>query len=225
MRYLVGIPCLYGFGHTRDAIESVIHKKDVDLLLIDNGAEHEVSQLIKGYKDNYPNVTVIKNEVNIFVNPAWNQIINVFLMYNHDYLLIMNSDLILHSKWRDVLDYYLTKYPNQIPVPYITTDSSQLNKSVQLNYDNDEVYNSTPGVCIVISKNHANKIYPIPQQIKVWFGDNWIYDNLRGMGYRTVVLPSFISYHSGSQNVSRLEGISEIIENDKIEWSKIITKP
>lgn len=50
MRYLIGIPCLYGEGHTREAIDSVVNNPNVDLLLIDNGAEKPVHDLINYYE-------------------------------------------------------------------------------------------------------------------------------------------------------------------------------
>lgn len=220
MRYLVGIPCLYGAGHTKEAIESVVHKDNVDLLLIDNGSEQAVKELLNGYAQR-ENVHVIRNLENIYVNPAWNQIILHFLTHDYDYLLIMNSDLILHKDWSNVLDFYLNTHPDIIPVPVISTDSRIANKKVELSFSYTEVFEGTPGVLIVLNKEHAYNIYPIPEIIKVWFGDNWIYENLRGMGYRTLVLNNLLSYHSGSQTVSKVKGISEIIEQDKIEWGKL----
>jgi GT2 family glycosyltransferase len=108
MKYLVGIPCLYGAGHTKEAIESVVNKPGVDLLLIDNGAEQSVKEVLHSYS-NRLNVKIIINPVNIYVNPAWNQILNHFLNNKYDYLLIMNSDLILHKDWKNILDAYLNE--------------------------------------------------------------------------------------------------------------------
>ena len=59
-------------------------------------------------------------------------------------------------------------------------------------------------------------IYPIPETLKVWFVDNWIFDGLRKLGYKTLVLKNLLTYHSWSQTVSKVKGISEIIEQDKL---------
>lgn len=218
MKYLVGIPCLYGAGHTLEAIESVAYKEDVSLVIVDNGAEEQVKNVISAY-DNWEKVTVIHNKENIYVNPAWNQIIKNFLSSDSDYLLIMNSDLILRVDWKTELDAYLSKNPNDIPVPLILTNKDVLNRD--FGNSEQEVFEGTPGVLIILNKVQANLIYPIPETIKVWFGDNWIYEGLRKLGYKTVVLSKLVSYHSGSQNVSKVKGISEIIENDKLEWAKL----
>jgi vacuolar-type H+-ATPase subunit F/Vma7 len=218
MKYLVGIPCLYGADHCKDAIESVVHKDNVDVLLIDNGAEPRVKELLHRYSLK-ENVLVISNPVNIYVNPAWNQIISHFLKSNYEYLLIMNSDLILQKDWDKVLDYYFKEYPNIVPIPTIGNNSKM--GGVTLNFDYTEVNGGIPGVLIVINKKHAELIYPIPETLKIWFGDNWIYDGLRRLGYKTLVLKNLLSYHLWSQTVSKVSGISELIEQDKLEWEKL----
>lgn len=219
MKYLVGIPCLYGVVHTHEAIESVHNSGDVNLILIDNGAEQSVKDLISACK-HYLNIYIIKNTENIYVNPAWNQIIKHFLGSNSDYLMIMNSDLVLHKDWKSVLDNHFEKHPGIIPVPVISNNKNILNNPIQ-NNEQIEVFEGTPGVLIILNKVQASLIYPIPETIRVWFGDNWIYEGLRRWGYKTMVLNNLLTYHSGSQNVSKVKGISEIIEQDKIAWAKL----
>lgn len=220
MKYLIGIPCLYGAGHTIEAIRSVIHANDTDLILIDNGAERDVSEVLVKFAAQNKNVGIIRNQENIYVNPAWNQIIKYFLGSNSDYLMIMNSDLVLHKNWKNVLDNHFENYSEIIPVPVISNNRNILD-SCHMEGNKTEVFEGTPGVLIILNKVQANLIYPIPNSIKVWFGDNWIYEGLRKLGYKTVVLNSLLTYHSGSQNVSKVEGIGNIIEQDKIEWEKL----
>lgn len=228
-KYLVGIPCLYGAEHTREAIESVVHKDNVHVLLIDNGAEQSVKDVINSYSKR-SNVFIIHNKENIYVNPAWNQIIDFFLKVNNDpmlnvfgvifdYLLIMNSDLICHPKLFDVLDSSLNE--KEIPIPVISTDKNILNSKLPTQ-EKKIVYEGIPGVLIILNRLQADMIFPIPDTLKVWFGDNWIYDNLRLIGFKTVILSDLITYHSGSQNVSKVKGIGAIIENDKLEWAKLL---
>lgn len=218
MKYLVGIPCLYGAGHTKKAIESVAGKANVDIVLIDNGAEPAVKSLLGVYECR-DNVTVIRNEENIFVNPAWNQIIKHFIDHpEYDYLLIMNSDLILQKDWNLLLDLYFENYPDIIPLPVILNDSTVHGMNINLTLQHEQVFEGTPGVLIILNKKHVKIVYPIPSYIKVWFGDNWIFDILRVVGYQTVIAKNLLSYHAWSQNVSKVEGIHDIIENDKSEW-------
>lgn len=198
---LTGIPCLFGAVHTKASIDSVINESDV--LLIDNGAEQAVKDVISKY-----NCHKIHNKENIFVNPAWNQIISFFLNNDYDTLVIMNSDIIMEKGWSGVLNKVETDI---IAVPNLGSASEDV-----------EVHSGTPGVFIHLNRKQAEIIYPITDCIKVWFGDNWIYQILRTLGYKTIVYHELKAnhYHSGSQNVSRVKGISEIIEEDKRQWAE-----
>lgn len=219
-RYMIGIPCLLGAGHTKEAIESVVNHPDTFVLLIDNGAEQAVKDVLGEYEDR-DNVHVIHNPVNVYVNPAWNQILEFFLGGIADYLLIMNSDLILHKKWKKVLDLTYQEFPDMIPVPVISSDKGILNTPIATYSSYTHIMEGPAGVLIILNKKHAQLVYPIPASIRVWFGDNWIFDRLRNHHYKTLILDNLLTYHSGSQNVSKVPGIAEIIEEDKRAWEFI----
>lgn len=218
MKILVGIPVLTGPEHTREAIESVLDYSGADLLIIDNGSGLDMKEMLSRF--NNTRIYCIENPVNIYVNPAWNQIIKHFLERDYDQLLIMNSDLILCPDWYEVIKKHSELFPNHIAIPNLTNDKSALVKTSG-EYLAVEVFEGTPGVLISLNQEQAKEIYPIPETIKVWFGDNWIYEGLRKKGYRTFVLSNLVGYHSGSQTVSQVPGISEIIEQDKVEWEKL----
>ena len=203
MKLLIGIPCLYNSVVTNEAIAAVINKTDV--LLIDNGAEHPVKEVIA----TYPQAKVIVNPENIYVNPGWNQIIKYFLESDYTHLVIMNSDLIMQEGWYENLETFINHYPF-IPIPVINGDSSE---------GYTEVFSGPPGVFICLTREQVELVYPIPDYLKIWFGDNWIYEILRTK-YKTVVLHNLVARHYHSQSVSQVEGISELIEEDKKNWAE-----
>ena len=224
MRTLVGIPCLYGAAHTEEAIKSIVNHPYVDLLLIDNGAEQSVKDVLMKYAIEKDNVLIIHNPENVYVNPAWNQIMKTFLEKDEwDTCVIMNSDLIMNKKWKEVIDYQITKYKNRVCLPTITDDKKSEYFYVDVDMNGTVVPGGVPGVFIVLTKEQVKAVYPIPEDIKVWFGDNWIYDILRGMGFETTVMSNLLCYHYWSQNVSKVVGISKLIEEDKLQWEKSVS--
>lgn len=216
MKILVAIPCLYGTEHTLEAVNSIVSADGI--LLIDNGAEEGVKNVINSF-DRFSNVHVIRNEENIYVNPAWNQIISFFLNSDFDYLCIMNSDLIMQKDWSGVVARRWMEDPNEILIPKFTQDKELLavnhNTSATLA---KAVHEGTPGVFITLNKTQAKIVYPLPEVCKVWFGDEYIYTILRKLGYKTVIPNNLIAYHYWSQNVQKVQGISELIEQDKKNW-------
>lgn len=195
---LVGIPCLSGAWHTKLAIDSV--SEEADILLIDNDAEKEVKDLLDTYPQGY-----IKNQKNVYVNAAWNQILEVFLISKRSTLIIMNSDLVMSPGWSNKL------VKGNICIP---TDGSHTEDVV--------VTEGTPGVFIHLNREMANIIYPLPDYIKIWFGDQFIYSVLRQLGYKTVVTAGLLANHvnGGSQNVNIVPDKDKIIAEDKRLWGK-----
>ena len=221
IKILVGIPCLYGEGHCREAIESVIHQEGVDVLLIDNGAEQSVSDLIQMYKE-HQNVCVIHNKVNLFVNPAWQQILNVFLSFEeYDYLIIMNSDLIMQKDWAQVVKNRWLANSDEVLIP--SMPDYDRNRSVDTNIlSAQKVTEGTAGVFITLNKKQAKMCSPLPVEIKVWFGDNYFYSILRECGYDTVIPENLLAQHYTSSTIVKVPNISQIIEDDKVAWRDIV---
>jgi len=222
MKILVGIPVLYGYKHTQDAINSVLNQKDVHLLIIDNGATEDLKELFKLYS-HYNNFTVKVNEKNIYVNPAWNQIMYAFLNDYKDYdiLCIMNSDLTMQNNWSDVLRNLYKHNPSGSYCPVVVSDCVKVERMKEVNTTlapSQTVEEGTAGIFITLSREQCEMVYDIPETMKVWYGDNWIYGMLRGMGHKTIIPSNLIAFHGLSQTVSRVEGIDDIIAKDRHEW-------
>lgn len=220
MRILLGIPCLYGGKMCDEAIASVVNKEYVSVLLIDNGAETDVKQVIEKYAQ-LPNVYVIRNSYNKIVNPAWNQIMEFFLdNINYSHLVIMNSDIVMQKDWDKVLINRLAENSDEITVPKVIDDkyfsSIEVNTLVS---EAQKVDSGTAGIFITLNRKQVGIVYPIPEEIKCWYGDNWIYESLRALGYETVIPNNLLCYHAHSQTVQLVKGISEIIEEDKRQWA------
>lgn len=221
MRALIAIPFISGPDHSRLAIESVLNQQYHDLLLIDNGADQQTKAVLNHYHSR-ENVHIISNPENIYVNPAWNQAMQYFICRKqYDVLILMNSDLILHEKWHVELERFFNgENKEHIPVPIISDRPHEYVYSDEFQV----VHGGISGVFIVLNRNIVELVYPVPEEIKVWFGDNWIYDLARGHGFKTGVLKGLITthWHGGSKSIARTPHVSEIIEQDKIAWEKIV---
>jgi GT2 family glycosyltransferase len=217
-RYLIGIPVLYNACVTKTAIDSVIDKENVDVLIIDNGADQDVKDLIYSYGHK---ISIISNYENVYVNPAWNQILNYFLNNEkYDYVCIMNSDIIMQPQFNIVMNEHHEVFPDDILIPKCIDDKTKINEPVDLLIGTvEKVHSGTAGINIILNRKQAKIVFPLPSWILVWFGDQIIYEVLREIGYDTFVLDILICYHYGSQNVKRLPGVSEIIEEDKRQWA------
>lgn len=204
MKILTAIPCLYNATTCKKAIESVVNESDV--LLIDNGADLDVKEVLNEFYKR-PNVFLIKNEVNLYVNKSWNQSMHFFLQWEYEQLVILNSDLILAPGWSD----YIIDGISAVPCDSETKEDKIVTEG-------------TAGIAIHLNREMVKLVYPIPNEIKCWFGDFFIYNILRNLGYKTVVKAGYICnhFHNGSQTIAILPNKSEIIEADKVAWVEIV---
>lgn len=201
MKILVGIPVISSPEMCKLAIDSVVDEADV--LVMDNGAGDDMREMLKHYTFNL-DVLIGRNHTNIYVNSCWGQILEYFLQTDYDTLIIMNSDLILAPRWSDQLEEGVLCIP---------TDGSHKEDVV--------VTEGTPGVFIQLTKDMAKIVYPLPDYIKIWFGDLFIFSVLRGLGYKTIVKAGLVGnhYYGGSQSVNIVPDKDKIIEEDKVQWA------
>lgn len=221
MKILVGIPVLSGYKHTMEAINSVLNQDNIELLIIDNNATPDLKELFKEYGSR-PNVKIKVNEENIYVNPAWNQIMYYFLSSDSDVLVIMNSDLTMQNNWAEVLRqcYNNNAYSSYIPI--VINDCVKLKQMQKVDIQTNQyslIREGAPGIFITLSKKQCKLVYDIPEIIKVWYGDNWIYGILRGAGHPTFVPDNLFAFHGLSQTISKIDGIDDIIAKDRHEWN------
>jgi len=206
MKILIGIPVLYNGSVCLSAFKSVIN--EADLLIIDNNSESDVKEAIKQISSEHPNkVWMLENEKNIFVTASWNVMLKCFLANDsYDYLVIMNSDLIMRPGWSNYLEENVWCIPN---TGNYTTDT--------------EVFEGIAGIFINFNKEMARLVYPLPEQLKIWYSDAYIEYKFRKHGYKMIVKAGLTAehVHGGSITVKRLPEFHEIIEQDLIEWEKI----
>jgi hypothetical protein len=169
------------------------------------------------------NVHLIINPQNIYVNPAWNQIMDFALVNKYERCCIMNSDLVLHPDWLKVLNKVEKENPMTVPCPtwcHVEKFNEADTKNIQL----INVDGGIPGVFLVLDQTLLEFVFPIPETLKIWFGDNWIFDLARQLGYQQCLVKGLYAHHYISQNVSRVTEAPEIIEQDKIQWNLISQK-
>lgn len=209
MRIMVGIPVIYDVDCVRRCLE---HIKEADeILIVDNNSTLDIKKLIQPYNK-------IVNDKNIYVNPAWNQLMSYFLDHKEfDTIIILNSDIYLKN---DVIRKIKTlDLDGDKIIPLVTGVSAFENvKELKTSVVTDGV----PGVFLCMSRKMVELVYPIPAEIKLWFGDNWIFQKLRKAGYKMTVFNDLQAMMDWSRSISKLPEATKIIEEDKVAWSLIL---
>lgn len=210
-KFTVIIPTIWKSEYTLELIKRYCDCDSVDEIILINNRPEDTPVLMENAK-----LKVYHMSENIFVNPAWNY--GVTLAKN-DYITISNDDILF-----DVDEYYylLNQTILQIPLEnlgYIGSHSENYiiseNKSPVLEeYDN----NSNKGGWGCLFSFHKQNWKPIPNQLKIWYGDNWIH-----MVIRPILQLSGINIETKMSTSSDLEEIRSVRDNDTKEWHKLLS--
>lgn len=116
---------------------------------------------------------------NIYVNPAWNLGVSIA---KEDYIAIINDDITIPENVFTGLSQASIENLGVIGANYLTIQEVQIPKRFVINEFNlVEVYQRTWGfgIFMVMYKNHYENI---PEELKIWCGDDYIYQQNRLSG-------------------------------------------
>lgn len=222
-KWLIFIPVVKNQHVLSEAVDQILWKRDIHLIILLNGADKEVCDTVYEKYAIYPQVTVWNQDVNSFVTNAWNSAINHFLNSpEYDRLFIMNSDLTLQCDWDLILRMIWEEYPNIILTPKVIDDKTKMYEHIQVNITKLSYSNNPAGIFIALNKKMAELVYPIPSEIRIWFNDSYLYQLLEASGYEIMIPDNLLAFHHVSTTIHRVEGALEIIEQDKIAWRDIV---
>jgi len=207
MKITIGIPVIYCASCVSHCIGN-IKNQDVELLFVDNNSDMAIKQLIRPYR-------TIVNPKNVYVNPAWNQLMAAFLESDRDLLIIMNSDLYVKHDLISKLKLLPLDEEKIIVCLNLASEFVEAPRTVT------KINGGAAGVFLALTKAMVKLVYPIPDSIKLWFGDNWIYQRLQKHGYQLTIYSDLQAKHGSSASVSVLPEACEVIERDKVAWEAL----
>ena len=209
--YSVIVPTIWASKYTTPLLERLSKTESVEeILLIDN--TDYILYPNMGW--DFPKVQLIKEMKNTYVNPAWNKGVQ---LAKCDRIVICNDDILF-----DTNEYFSLLPQMDFLLDFGFVGSHSLNYTLEETekpevqpYDNRT---NTGGWGCLFAFNKKNWI-PIPEQLKIWYGDNWIHGTnpnifqLVGMKIETEM----------STSSDRMD-VRDVRDNDTKEWLKLINQ-
>jgi GT2 family glycosyltransferase len=192
---LVGVPC-YKDGAMVDRCLRSLRDPAAQLLIVDNGSGPDVKAAIAGQG------IVIRNEQNRYVNPAWNQVMEFFLarLDRYDLLVLANSDLVLDADWATKLRRHRAADPR---------DQLMFGKAAD---------DSSMGAFFAMTAAVVRAVWPIPDDLLIYGGDDFIFEVNRRVGFAETVIESLTMFHEVSGTISKSPELWEIGRRDNQRW-------
>tara|TARA_B100000401_G_scaffold438337_1_gene386489 strand:- start:3912 stop:4658 length:747 start_codon:yes stop_codon:yes gene_type:complete len=203
---------------TINNIEMLINDGNKNILLFDNGSEPSFEDFAKQKKLIYH-----RESKNIYVNPAWNKIFN---MVSTKYLTLLNNDCYVLSKnyFHEILlhmdnDNIILSSCKTLNKKKIKIQNIKLYKKIynyfykkQLKYS---IKARRQGWLMTLNLEEYKKLnYLIPNYIKIWYGDDWIWSQIIKNNRKYVVYKNRYALHLRNKTLSN-SNIQNILNKDK----------
>jgi hypothetical protein len=199
-KFSIVIPTMWFSNKIECLIEELIKSELVEeIIIIDNNTLSNNKTKIVSEK-----LKILPQEENIFVNPAWN--LGVRISKNEN-IIISNDDLCISNINKVLLEILNTNFD------FIGLDYQNINKN-----DGVIITKTSGGMtkgfgCFMFIKK--NKYIQIPENIKIWFGDAILHNNIENKG--KLSCDNFII--ELSKTIKSMSNSLETIKQDEINYN------
>lgn len=190
---VVNLNCL---EHTKNIISDLSsqHYKNFQLTLVDqNSREKGTSEFLNSLS----NIKIIRNTYNVPLNHVWNEFVK---NSEKPFVLILNNDIRIPKNFLDdVVDIFLDN-PKIGAVIHPTNHPDHDQAYPELKYEILEHGKYRQGWDICMRREAWT---PIPEILKIYCGDDFIYENMYSLGYDcAIALSSPIIHYLGQTRKS-----------------------
>lgn len=222
-KWLFFIPVLKNSDVLKECVNQIMYKRNVDIIILLNGADDDVKELVYGTYSQYPQFMIWENKENVYVTSAWNQAIKFFKDHHEwDRLFILNSDLTLQVDFDKVCREVWEYNPDYVLTPKVLNDKTKMYDHIPIIPGIMTKVDNPAGIFITLNHKQAEIVYPIYEEVRVWFNDFIIYSLLKAAGYEIYTPSTLLAFHHDSTHVKSLNGILDIIEEDKVNFKTIV---
>lgn len=219
MRLAVVMPVwnkLYYTQKTVDSLFSATVDADFTLIVVDDGSTDETWQYVNHdlvSKYGTGRINYIQHPENRGVNAAWNTGLRGAFAMNAENIAIINNDLLFAPGWDVPLLYELETNPKMGVISPMSTFGAippDWPDGRGRNYNPAGYMGYMPilGACFAARRQTFWEIGLIPEQMKIYFGDNWIVLAAQNKGYECGYAQESYIHHLFCQTTAGLKNSS-----------------
>lgn len=222
------IPCYNNLQYTKQTVNSIIKNTyQPNFIFVDNGSETETSN----YLQSLSNSQIISNPQNFFVTKAWNQGLTLAQKAKSDYICLCNNDIIAGKNWTEpILNLFQNRenefyYPTNNHEPYSTYDNIKefqeygeiiQKQPIRLHFPKEYFI----GFCIFFRKEYLDLFLPIPEELKIHHGDDYVVTKLRKNGIYPAKVNKCFAYHFLQTTQKIVPLIEQFRTQDGLIWKE-----
>jgi hypothetical protein len=128
--------------------------------------------------------------------------------------VIANADVVVSAGWAQHLAHAV-RTPGKFWFARVVDDRAQLNATSPTPSTHPT---HSAGTFFAIDRNDVSCCFPIPSELRMWYGDNWIFDFLAHMGVDGVRVDSIWTWHAGSVSSKQVPRFDAMVRQEQQEW-------
>jgi glycosyltransferase involved in cell wall biosynthesis len=200
MKISICVPTYNALEYTKMFLDTLKHTdSEYELVMVDDMSTDGTREFLKTL-----DCKLLLHQENKGISATWNDLID---LSTQDYICICNSDILFTPHWDTPLIEKLKEY--DVASPYHT--NGELPGDFPLG--KDRITNPIPvlGSCFMFKRTLIDKIGKFPENLRLWYGDNWL-----GTHALCVQVPESYIHHfiSKSANPSTVKNYSDIVQED-----------
>lgn len=172
-------------------------KNDFILHVVDDASGPETQEYIATLQKKYGFKLTQLNKRK-YVNPIWNMAES---LTKGRYVAIINNDITFSKGWDHPLIEALQVPDVWLANPYQTDEGCKTPYAVTGRTNGLSIRGSG----FMMRRDAMRKIFPIPQDLLIWFGDNWIVRQVEKNMKKSVFVPESVIHHYGSRSSTQFQ--------------------
>lgn len=205
---------------TKQWLESVARNSTghhVELFLMDNGSTDDTAQVMQSFS---PRVFV-RNEQNESLYRGWNRLSERALAAGADIIILSNNDLLVGPGWLDPVAKVLQPGVKRYFLPNGGVPQDDAGMRAAVASLGGQTTKADAGWCLMFHRDAVPLFSPIPEELQLWYGDNWIHWKLRQAGYSCESLLDCPVHHFTSTSFYSRPGYVEIVAKDREIYNRL----
>jgi glycosyltransferase involved in cell wall biosynthesis len=219
-RIFLGVPCLAEDPTMLDRALTAFAEPEVAVVAVDNGATAGVKAVLETAANDNRSVVVSHHSENIYVNPAWNELAARFLASAATVLVLANADLEVNPGWSRSLLLRIdrARSARQWWRGRGVDTAEEAHQAVKPSGELSDDPRHTAGAFFALPREAVEAAFPIPPELRIWYGDTWIETVLQAAGFEAVTLRDVLAYHAGKVSSNQLPELGAIVAEEGQRW-------
>ena len=213
--------CALGWNHrdvTHRWLDSVRRNSDghrVGLYLLDNGSSDDTKAVMDAFDPRY----CARNNDNESIYKGWNLLTRQALLDNVEVVCLSNNDLVVSPGWLDAVAREVGRGDARYFLPNGSYSSD--GKTAPLVPPAPGTRPARGGWCLFFRADAVRHFLPIPEELQLWYGDDWIHYKLERAGYRCESIDDCLVAHAGSVSFYSRPGYADIVAKDREIFNRL----